>query len=186
MGQFFLQFLATLIAALLVLAVGWFVVQWQKKRDATMALLAEFQRFDVDKIRAILEKHIPRRNRVRRMGLEDAPAYTCTFSTLNSELNAEERGTLVPFIHFFERLVLLYESGSIDKRLFWSVLGRQITWWQEQLFWVVEPNEQNNSYGIASQVAEIATTHKSQAEPWYSLVPKVHQIPAKSKDRAIP
>ena len=186
MGEFLLQFLATLFAALVVLGVGWLVVRWQKKRDATLALLAEFQRFDVGKVGAILEKHIPRRNRARRMGLEDAPAYTCTFGSLNAGLSPEERRTIVPFVQFFERLVLLYEGGSLDKRLMWSVLGRQITWWQEQLFWVVEPNEPNNSYGIASQVMQIAAKHKLEVEPWWSLIPKIHQIPKRSKDRAVP
>jgi hypothetical protein len=184
MGQFFLQFVATLIAAALVLGIGWLVIQWQKRRDATLALLAEFQRFDADKIRLILEKHIPRRNRARRMGIDDGPAYTCTYGQLNADLSVEERRVLAPFVNFFERLVLLYEGGTLDKRLMWSVLGRQINWWQEQLFWVVEPNDPNNSYGIASQVTGIAAKHKLEVEPWWSLVPKVNLIPKRSKDRA--
>ena len=186
MGQFFLQLLATLIAALLVFGAGVFVFRWQKKRDATLALLDEFQRFDLERISAILEKHLPRLNRARRRYLQEAPAYACTFSEFNAGLNEEERRTLNPFIQFFERLVLLHESNCVDKRTLWSLLGRQITWWQQQFFWVVEPNDENNAYGIASQVAQIAAAQALQEDPWYSLMPKVRLIPAKPKDRAIP
>jgi hypothetical protein len=186
MGQFFLQLLATLIAALLVFGAGIFALRWQKKRDAALALLDEFQRFDVERISAILEKHLPRTNRARRRYLQEAPAYTCTFSDFNSDLNEEERRTLLPFIQFFERLVLLYESNCVDKRAVWSLLGRQITWWQQQFFWMVEPNDENNAYGIASQLDRIAAMQALQEDPWYSLFPKVRLIPAKPKDRAIP
>jgi hypothetical protein len=186
MGQFFLQIAATLIGALLAFLVGLYALRWHRKRETAVALLAEFQSFDVERIHAILEKHLPRRGRARRRFEQEAPAYSCTFSELNSDLNDEERRTLMPFIQFFERLVLLYESNSVDKRALWSVLGRQITWWQEQFFWVVEPNDENNAYGIASQVAQITAAQAMQEDPWYSLMPKVRLISAKPKDGAVP
>ena len=189
MGQFLLQLLATLIAALLVVrgrrslsSAG------RSKRDAALALLDEFQRFDVERIGAILEKHLPAAATARAAGhLQEAPAYACTFSEFNAELNEEERRTLVPFIQFFERLVLLLRKQlASTSALLWSLLGRQITWWQQQFFWMVEPNDENNAYGIASQVDRIAALQESQEEPWYSLMPKVRLIPAKPKDRAVP
>jgi hypothetical protein len=186
MGQFFLQLSATLIAALLVFGAGVLVFRWQKKRDSALAMLDEFQRFDVERISAIVEKHLPRVNRARRRYLQEAPAYACTYTEFNAGLNEDERRTLVPFIQFFERLVLLHESNSVDRRALWSVLGRQVTWWQQQFFWMVEPDDANNAYGIASQVDRIAALQESQEDPWYSLFPKVRLIPAKPTDRAIP
>ncbi len=186
MGQFVLQMLASLTAALLVFAAAVFALRWQKQRDAALALLDEYQRFDVERIRTIVEKHIPRGGNTRRQFLQDAPDYRCTFGEFSSDLNDEERRMLVSFIQFFERLVLLHESNSVDRRTLWTLLGRQINWWQQHFFWQVEPAEENSAYGIASQVDRIAAMQALQEEPWYSLIPKVRLIPAKPKDRAVP
>jgi hypothetical protein len=186
MVQFLLIVLATFIGASLAFLLGVYIFRLQKKKYATLTLLAEFQAIDVGKVHAVLEKHVKEWRRSRPRFVERIPTWACTYSELNSKLDDEERRILVPFIQFFERLVLLYESNFVDKRTLWSLLGRQITWWLDHFFTLVQPNDENNVYGNASRVAKIAEAHHMEPEPWFSLSPKIHQIPARPKDNTAP